>query len=240
VENILSSLIQALDRHFYPQSSSRWDDSLFREQVLLHLRAENTILDLGAGRGRITEMNFRGQVDWVCGLDPGESVLNNPNLDEAKVGVAEMIPWPDATFDVVFSDNVFEHLPDPIAAFREVHRVLRPGGYFCAKTPNRFHYVPLAASLTPHWFHEWFNAKRQTESHDTFPTLYRANTRRRLRNLAERAEFEVVDITPVEGRPEYLRLNILMYAFGIAYERVVNATEKLADLRVVLISTFRA
>lgn len=197
------------------------------------------MLDLGAGRGRIPEMNFRGLVARVCGLDPDESVLSNPNLDQAKVGVAEKVPWPDATFDVVFSDNVFEHLPDPMAAFREVCRVLKPGGYFFAKTPNRFHYVPLAASLTPHRFHQWFNAKRETESRDTFPTLYRANTRGRLRDLAYATGFEVVEIAPVEGRPEYLRLNPLMYACGIAYERAVNATSSLAGLRVVLISTFR-
>jgi SAM-dependent methyltransferase len=235
----MSSLIQSLDRHFYPQSSRRWDDCLFRERVLAHLRAEHTMLDLGAGRGRIPEMNFRRIVALVCGLDPDESVLRNQNLDQARVGVAEKIPWPDANFDVVFSDNVFEHLPDPMAAFREVYRVLKPGGYFFIKTPNRFHYVPLASSLTPHRFHQWFNAKRETESRDTFPTLYRANTRRRLRYLARATGFEVVEITPVEGRPEYLRFNPLMYACGIVYERAVNAAKSLSCFRVVLMSTFR-
>lgn len=50
----------------------------------------------------------------------------------AGVTVREMdatrLLFPDATFDLVFSFNVFEHLPDPAATFAEVVRVLRPGG----------------------------------------------------------------------------------------------------------------
>ena len=41
---------------------------------------------------------------------------------------ATRLLFPDATFDLVFSFNVFEHLPDPAATFAEVVRVLRPGG----------------------------------------------------------------------------------------------------------------
>ena len=37
---------------------------------------------------------------------------------------------------------------------------LKPGGCFFGKTPNRNHYMPLAARLTPLSFHKWFNKKR--------------------------------------------------------------------------------
>ena len=51
---------------------------------------------------------------------------------EAGVTIQQMdatrLLFPDACFDLVFSFNVFEHLPDPASTFSEVVRVLRPGG----------------------------------------------------------------------------------------------------------------
>jgi len=38
------------------------------------------------------------------------------------------IPWPDHTFDFVFATSVFEHVSDQGLAYREIHRVLKPGG----------------------------------------------------------------------------------------------------------------
>jgi hypothetical protein len=43
----------------------------------------------------------------------------------------------------------------------------------------------------------------------------------------------------VEGRPEYLRIAAPAYLLGIAYERIVNATELLAPWRVILIAALR-
>jgi SAM-dependent methyltransferase len=48
------------------------------------------------------------------------------------------LPFPDATFDVVVSFDVFEHIPDSDAHLREVRRVLRPGGRYLMQTPNKW------------------------------------------------------------------------------------------------------
>jgi ubiquinone/menaquinone biosynthesis C-methylase UbiE len=45
-----------------------------------------------------------------------------------RVGNAEKLEFPDATFDAVYSFGVLHHTPDINAAVAEVHRVLRPGG----------------------------------------------------------------------------------------------------------------
>jgi hypothetical protein len=43
----------------------------------------------------------------------------------------------------------------------------------------------------------------------------------------------------IEGRPEYLRLTFLTYIFGLFYERIVNASDRLARWRILLIAELR-
>lgn len=235
----MSRLTAWMDRKFYPRHDANWDDALFRDRILSHLNGRQTILDLGAGAGIVPQMNFRGKVARVCGVDPDPRVTSNPHLDEGRVGVGEQIPYADNQFDLVFADNVFEHLAEPVGVFQEVYRILKPGGCFLAKTPNRWHYVPLIASATPHWFHEWVNARRGRAHADSFPTLYRANTPRAIRRHARAAGLVVEETLLIEGRPEYLRRSAPAYLAGYCYERMVNLLPGLSGFRVLLMTTLR-
>lgn len=234
-----SRLALYLDRRLYPDHADRWDDRAFRRAVLAELSGTERVLDLGAGAGVVPEMCFRDQAAHVAGLDPDPRVEDNPHLDEAKIGVGQAVPWEDGSFDLVVADNVLEHLERPETVFREVARVLAPGGRFLAKTPNRRHYVPLFARLTPHRFHRAFNRLRGRAEKDTFPTRYRANSPKRLRELAADAGLSVGRIELIEGRPEYLRKWPLAYLLGWLYERVVNLLPGLTGFRVLMIATFR-
>jgi ubiquinone/menaquinone biosynthesis C-methylase UbiE len=232
---LCKKITKKLDALWYRGYSENWDDELFRQRILALLSSGNRILDLGAGAGIVRQMDFRGTGVEVYGIDPDHRVLNNPMLDVARVARAEQIPFDDRTFDVVFADNVLEHLETPEVVFREVTRVLKPGGVFLFKTPNKWHYMPTIARLTPHAFHGFYNRLRGRETADTFPTAYRANSRSRIRVLAERVGLDVRSVDLVEGRPEYLRISPVTYLFGFAYERIVNSLSVLAGLRVVIL-----
>ena len=235
----MSKTIAWLDRFFYPAFSDNWDDSLFRKEVLRHLDSSTVLLDLGAGAGILSHMDFKEHVDLACGVDLDHRVLKNPFLHEGRVGNAEQIPWPENTFDVVIANNVLEHLSEPAMVFSEVYRVLKAGGTFLAKTPNVRHYVALLARCTPHRFHVWFNRKRgRRTNHDIFPTVYRANTPQLLRQYSTSVGL-VCNISHIEGRPEYLRFSVSSYLAGVCYERLVNSTRSLSSFRCVIIAVMR-
>jgi ubiquinone/menaquinone biosynthesis C-methylase UbiE len=63
------------------------------------------------------------------------------------VADAERLPFPDASFDKVLMAEVLEHLPNPDAALREAHRVLRPQGILVLTTPSRYSPLNLAYAL---------------------------------------------------------------------------------------------
>lgn len=235
----MSGAVSWMDDRFYPNHGKNWDDSLLRERIAERLTPESVVLDLGAGAGIVSQMNFGGLAARVCGVDLDPRVVENPFLDEGRVADGQSIPYPDATFDLVFADNVLEHLAEPENVFAEVARVLRPGGVFLFKTPNKWHYMPLIARLTPHSFHRWVNRRRGRAEEDTFPTLYRANSAGDVRRLAARTGFAVEAVELLEGRPEYLRIHPVSYVAGLVYERVVNGLPFLKGLRILLIGCLR-
>ncbi len=59
--------------------------------------------------------------------------------------------FPDEAFDAVVMNDVIEHMPDPAAEIREVHRILQPGGLFILHTPNEA--SPWHWLMGRHWIH---------------------------------------------------------------------------------------
>jgi SAM-dependent methyltransferase len=94
------------------------------------------VLDFGCGWGGET-IWLASQVRSVVGVDVDRSSIEQARralraaaLDNCRfVAMSEgRIPLPDATIDAVFSTDTFEHVMDLGLAFREIARVLRPGG----------------------------------------------------------------------------------------------------------------
>lgn len=232
----MKKAINWLDAKFYPNYSHNWDDYLFRVSILESLKSDHAILDLGAGAGIVEAMDFRGKAHYICGIDPDERVKFNPYLHEGRVGVGESVPFADAAFDLIFADNVMEHLVNPKQVFSEVHRTLKSKGLFFFKTPNKRHYMPLIARLTPLWFHKFINKVRGRAVADTFPTVYKVNSAKQIAHYAQEAGFDIKFIYFIEGRPEYLRFSIPTYLLGLLYERLVNSSKIFSGFRILTIA----
>ena len=88
----------------------------------------------------------------------------------------------DEPFDLITLRMVAEHVKAPARAVASLQALLRPGGVAVVYTVNRWAPVSMLAWLVPHRFHH--RAKHllwRTEEKDTFPVVYRMNTREELR-----------------------------------------------------------
>jgi ubiquinone/menaquinone biosynthesis C-methylase UbiE len=230
--------IEDLDRRYYPGIVD--EHELFDRMIRASLRPGMAVLDAGAGRGVRFSYDYKDHVARIAGADVDENVLHNPNLTDAVVADLSNLPYDDGAFDLAFSKFVFEHLDRPIHVFRELRRVLKPGSHLLIHTPNRWHYVTIIAALTPTRFHVWYTSKLGQDERDTFPTRYRANDPKTIRDLAARSGFRVASLDLLETKPGYLTLHPLAYRLGVAYERLVNRFDALSRFRVTLLVDLEA
>jgi SAM-dependent methyltransferase len=121
------------------------------------------LLDVGAGELR--NRSFCAHVDYVsqdfCQYQgQGNGLALQSGLwDTSKIDIISditAIPAPDASFDVVLCTEVLEHVPDPLAAMREMCRLLKPGGHLILTVPfcSLTHFAPFhfSTGFSTYWF----------------------------------------------------------------------------------------
>jgi arsenite methyltransferase len=105
------------------------------------LQRGTTVIDIGSGAGMdcFLAAELVGPEGTVIGIDPSPAMreIANRHRDELKLtgvsfveGTAERVPVPDASADVVISNCVLSLASDPSKVWREIARILRPGGRF--------------------------------------------------------------------------------------------------------------
>jgi SAM-dependent methyltransferase len=231
---------QELRERFYePQFRGMYDR--FSDVIHEYVRAGDVMLDAGCGSGRVFQYAFdeHQRPRQIVGVDVTNEPKGNCNIDAAARADLAALPFQGATFDIAISSHVAEHLTQPERVFGELSRVLKPGGRLLILTPNRWHYVTVSSALMPHWFHLKYNQWRGVDAHDIFPTVYKANTARRLRSLYDAAGLDIEQLLQFETEPEYLSFSLPTYAMGVGWERTVNRFDMLKGLRVNLLAVGR-
>jgi ubiquinone/menaquinone biosynthesis C-methylase UbiE len=229
------------DRYYHSKPGYVGGTEEFHNLCAKNVGGGKRILEIGAGPANPTTA-FLATMGTVVGVDVSDELRGNPFLSESYVCSGSALPFIAKSFDLCVSNYVLEHVTDPVAHFSEIFRVLKPGGAYCFRTPNRLHYVAIASSLLPHSVHLGLANKLRAlgkQAHDPWPTVYLANDRRRLNRLARHAGFLSEKMEMVEKEPSYGAVHWLLFYPMMGYERFVNSTERLSFLRANIFGVFR-
>jgi 2-polyprenyl-6-hydroxyphenyl methylase/3-demethylubiquinone-9 3-methyltransferase len=165
------------------------------------------VLDVGCGGGLLAEEFARLGFE-VTGVDPSEESLSvarqharGQGLEIGyRHGTGEALPFPDASFDIVYCCDVLEHVADLARVIAETARVLKPGGLYFYDTFNRtpaswlaliflLQELPWTRLMPPH-LHDWRMFIRPDE----------------LRHLLEQQGLTQSDLTGLTGRANPLSI----------------------------------
>ncbi|MBI4726235.1 methyltransferase domain-containing protein [candidate division TA06 bacterium] len=219
---------------FYPESRfggfTDIDGTVaFYNRVNSLLAPAQVVLDIGCGRGSFKEdqvtlrKNLRilkGKVARVIGIDVDQNAKENPFIDEFRL--MQDYPWPidNDSVDLIICDNVLEHIDAPDRFFGEIHRVLSNGGFLCLRTPNRWSYFAIAATIIPNKYHAKVTAIAQKgrKDEDVFPAFYKCNSINKLKRIFKKSGFNYI-VYGYEAEPSYLSFSKLAYFFGVLHQR---------------------
>ncbi|MFT4532309.1 MAG: ubiquinone/menaquinone biosynthesis C-methylase UbiE [Candidatus Saccharimonadales bacterium] len=130
-----------------------WDHRQYEqaaEEIALHKllqgRKFKHAVDVGGGYGR-QSVELRKYADKVTLAEPSQQQLDiakdflkgKPKV-HSKLAQAEKLPFKDGEVDLVMVIRVIHHIPNPVPAFEEIHRVLQKNGYFLIEFANNGHF----------------------------------------------------------------------------------------------------
>jgi ubiquinone/menaquinone biosynthesis C-methylase UbiE len=103
-----------------------------------NIRQSSLVLDVGVGSGSNLRMLAEMGFPHVIGLDPNPDVVQicqKKGFASVRQGSICNMPFSSESFDFVLATDVIEHVQDDVAALKEIHRVLQPGGYVLITVP---------------------------------------------------------------------------------------------------------
>ncbi|MCB9438599.1 MAG: methyltransferase domain-containing protein [Anaerolineales bacterium] len=194
----------------------------YHDHIAAIIQPTSRVLDVGCGRMSLAAEALQ-QAQHLIGIDlVHEDLQHNPLVHGAAVATANHLPFTNGSFDVVVSQWVVEHFEQPRDAFREMSRVLRPGGHLVFLTTNANNYIPLVSRLVPDRLQKTLIQRLlRRPRHESFPTFYRANTRRAVQRLASESGLQIKEVDYI-ANPFYLAFNVGTFRLALAYEKLTD------------------
>jgi SAM-dependent methyltransferase len=232
-QNRMTSATDIWIARHYPSDQHPY--RVLEREVLKHVSPKCVLLDAGCGHTAPLATRLAAHVGRAIGIDVGPA--DAPGIECVQANLSKT-GLPGESVDLIVSRSVLEHLPAPLDTFRELHRVLRPGGRFVFLTPSRWDYASIAALAIPDRLHPSL-VRRLTDrkESDTFPTFYRVNTNRAIRRIAVHSGFEVESLRYLNQYPDYFRKIPPLFLLGVAYERITSSWPALERLRGWILGT---
>jgi SAM-dependent methyltransferase len=156
------------------------------ETLGVHLPATAQILDFGCGAGRTVKARRACGYVNSFGYDVGggRTLLGE---DRNRISVGSLLhlrlPYEDTTFDLVISDQVFEHVQDQVRVFEELYRITIPGGHAlhiirARYAPIEGHiFVPFGGALQHRWWYKVWAFEYRFAEQDFFDGHLRPSMR---------------------------------------------------------------
>ncbi len=117
----------------YSSELNKYCQDRFVQFIDRYIKKGDMILDVGCGDGYIMD---KIKVKPKSGIDISLEMVKLNRNKNVRCADAESLPFEDESFDVVYSVDLLEHVPNPKKAIKEAYRVLRPNGRIIAITPN--------------------------------------------------------------------------------------------------------
>jgi len=169
----------------------------FEDMVRRYVAPGKTLLDAGCGYGAPVLRKFVGAAKELIGVDLVDFDQRIPDVTLLKRDLTDT-KLLDGSVDVIMSRSVLEHIADPIAMYREMSRILRPGGHFIFLTGNLWDYS------------------------DTFPVQYKTNTRSAVVKYAGSSGLQLVSFDYLGQYPAYFLFNGPLFLLATGYEKLIN------------------
>jgi SAM-dependent methyltransferase len=231
---------------YYPESAfggySNLDGTVvFHQRIRSLLTPSSVVLDIGCGRAgkrledsvliRRNLCNHRGSCARLIGIDPDPMAEADTELVDEFRKLDDLDHWPieSESIDLALADFVLEHVQNPDSFFSECNRVIKPGGVLCIRTPNFASYFGIISWLIPNRFHKKVATSLQPgrEAVDVFPTVYRCNTRGKIRRMLRRYGFQGC-VYGYEAEPSYFSRSFVLYTLGVVHQKLAPNVLKIS------------
>ncbi len=169
-------------------------DEWYEASIANLVTAGTLWLDVGCGRDVFPcnlplARRLSARCRTLVGLDPSDNIQDNPYVHEKAQTTLENFRT-DRKFHLVSLRMVAEHIEDPAGALTALSELTRADGRVVIYTVSKYSLSSIIADWTPTEFHHWAKTLLwQANRRDTFPTIYRMNSRRELKALFEKAGF---------------------------------------------------